>query len=386
MTRPPHPAQGAAALPIVLVLSLALVLAVGFAHRNVVFEVRSAGNQVRAAQAHESAQAGLAWALARLNHDTPLDDNCQPTDAASSRSWPERARSTTLQASCIAHEGGWDCHCPATGPARAIAVAGEPAFAVTVSPDDATRWRVNVLGHSGQAGPVAALQQQLGWLPSPDSPPAAALTVRGHARFAGVGGSFLAEHTEATPGGPTVHAGGSVSGPALVPVGPPGTPAALSVLADDGALAALTPQGLQASLFRLDRAAWLAQPRVQRVDCESACDNALREAARDHRLIALEGGLRLDTPLMLGSPEQPLVLLVQGPVVLRANVQIHGLVYTTHPRWTDLGGSVLRGALVAEGDFEADGRTRLLHDRQLLQTLRRQAGTFAPLTGSWRDL
>src|SRR5262245_61078598 len=65
--------RGAATLSIVLLLSFVAVLVVLHAHRDVVFDLRSAANEARAAQAHEAAQAGLEWAIALLNRPEQID-------------------------------------------------------------------------------------------------------------------------------------------------------------------------------------------------------------------------------------------------------------------------------------------------------------------------
>jgi Tfp pilus assembly protein PilX len=62
---------GAAALIVALLLTLAMLLLAAFTHRNLVLEQRSAAQQQRATQAFGATEAGLEWALARLNYDEP---------------------------------------------------------------------------------------------------------------------------------------------------------------------------------------------------------------------------------------------------------------------------------------------------------------------------
>lgn len=379
-------ARGVAALPVTLMLSFIALLAVAYSQRGVLFEVQSARNLARATQAREAAEAGLAWAVARLNRPEPLDEDCHLSESPMAGPWAARAAAGALQASCVSEGSGWSCHCPATGEARGVDTAASPSFSVALVPvaGEPQRWQLSVTGHSGQGGPAAQLRQHLGRLPALDSLPAAALTVRGGVRFSS--GPVHVQHTDAGGSGLTVHAGGSIDGASLVATSTPGTPSAASLLGDDASLAALPEQALHASFFRLDEAAWRAQPGVMELDCTSACDAALREATRHHALVHLRGGLRLSTPITLGTPERPVLLKAEGPVELRGGAVIHGLVYTRGAQWTDTAGGTVRGAVVAEGDLQIDGPTHIRHDRSVLLALRARAGTFAPLLGSWRDL
>lgn len=384
------PARGVAALPIVLMLSLVAMLAVVHAHRDVIFDLRSTANQARAAQAHEAAQAGLAWAIALLNRPEPIDEACRPSDDAASRAWQERTRPAapplTLHASCIANDFGWSCHCPASGDARPVFDAGQPAFHVSLAPEpgEADRWQLTSVGHSGDGGAPILLRQDIGRLPGPDTLPAAALTVRRAAHFPD--GHFTVNNMAAAGSGLTVHAGAEISGAALTVVGAPGTPAAATVLADDPLLAGLSPEALHASLFRLDRPAWREQPGVHEVDCRTPCDTALQDASRRHTMLHLAGGLRLSGATTVGTPERPVLLVVDGPVELQGGATLHGLVVALHPGWHDTSGSRVQGAVVALEAFDAHGFTRIDHDAPLLRRLQSRAGTFAPRLGSWRDL
>jgi hypothetical protein len=153
---------------------------------------------------------------------------------------------------------------------------------------------------------------------------------------------------------------------------------------DDPALAQLSVQGLFASVFRMDKATWRAQPTVRIVDCKSACDQSLAQTPYTS-LMWLDGGLKLDTPIVLGTPERPVLLVVDGPVDIHANATIHGVVYTTSPTWTDTAGASVNGAVLVEGDLQATGATQINHNAALLKALHDRTGSYARVPGSWRD-
>lgn len=379
VTRVWTPQRGAATLPITLVLSFVLMLSVVFAHRSLLIEARSASNHLRAAQADEAAEAGLEWALAQLNREAA------PEACAGEPPWRVQAHATAVQARCALAGDAWACTC---GPGDAAPQG--PGFDVQVSAaHHSGRLTVTATGradhhsHTDTDGATRQLSVRLGRIPGLDSPPAAALTVRGQARFAL--GAFTIEHTDPSSGGATLHAAAGIDGsPTLVST--PGTPGISSQLLHDPTLASLSAQGLHASLFRMGRAAWREQPMARAVSCPAACDAALAEAARTHQLLWLRGGLRLHTPLQVGTPQRPVVLMVDGPVELHAPALLHGLVYATEGRWSDTAGATVRGAVVIDTDLAAEGSTRIQHDAGVLRALHEHTGTYARLPQSWRDL
>jgi hypothetical protein len=385
MNAPMKPQRGAAALPVTLMLAFAVLLAVAFANRSVLLQVRSSVHQLHGAQAHEAAQAGLAWTLAQLNLATPVGEDCRPAEHASAIAWHTQAQLGPLQASCTAEGIGWACHCPQAGGAPAAPTTSAVSFQVVLTPDAAQpeRWQLTVTGRGVEHHRPIRLQMGLGRLPGLDTLPSAALAVRGDASFTG---AATLTHTDAASGGITLHSGGAAEGPTWRAISTPGTPSRASILSHDPALSSLSAQGLHASVFRMDAATWREQPGVATVSCHQPCDEALAAAARQHIRIALDGGLRLATPLTLGTPARPLLIVSDGPVEVHAAATLHGLVYARHPQWTAGTGLTVRGAVIAELDLQVDGPLHIHHDTAVLQALQQRSGTYAPVAGSWRDL
>ncbi len=374
----PTSQRGAATIAVTLLLSFVALLSVAFAHRSVLFDAKTSVNQYRAAQAREASEAGLAWALAQLNSSTPIGDDCRPSDNASATAFRERSVAA-MQATCSARDGSWSCRCAAPStPSDDASLAFTIQLAETGTPG------VLQLNARGTAsGSRSQLQERLGRLPGLDSLPAATLTVRGVASFGP--GAFGVHHSDPASGGLTLHSGAALPSLPLQLSSTPGTPASASVVASDPALAALASHGLFASLFRMDKSSWRAQPMVHELDCSNTCDGTLAEAATRHQLLWLRGGLRLDTPVTLGTPQRPVLLVVDGPVALQAGAVIHGLVYGTHASWVDTAGASIHGAVVFEDTLQASGSTQIHHHLAVLQALHQHTGSYARVSGSWRD-
>ena len=370
--------RGASTIAVTLLLSFVALLSVAFVNRSVLFDAKTSVNQYRSAQAREAAEAGLAWALAQLNTSLPIGDDCRPSGNASDL--PFRERSVAAQrASCSARDGAWACHCGASNePADRDALSFDIQLAETATPGV-----LQLNAHGTASGSRSQLQVRLGRVPGLDTVPAAALTVRGSAAFGS--GAFGVHHTDPASGGLTLHSGAALPSLPLHLRSTPGTPALASVMADDPALATLTPQGLFASLFRMDKSSWRNQPMVLELDCSQACDGSLTEAGARHQLLWLRGGLRLDTPVTLGTAQRPVLLVVDGPVELHGGAIIHGLVYATHTSWVDTAGATLHGAVVLEGSLQASGNTQIHHHLAVLQALQQHTGSYARVAHSWRD-
>ena len=110
-----------------------------------VVETRASANQYRSTQAFEAAEAGLEWALARLNDDTPIGDDCLPSADPAAPSFRERYLRDDGDRLSRGHMGqrrhrdaaagglharrcGWSCSCPASG----HAVVADPEGSATV--------------------------------------------------------------------------------------------------------------------------------------------------------------------------------------------------------------------------------------------------------------
>lgn len=416
--------RGAATLAVSLVLLFAMLMTAACVHRSLLFEQRLSANQYREAQAFEAAQSGLDWAIAQLNQSRPVNDRCEPSASGASQSFRERllasdttsgrheprrwasgAQSLALQPGCMRTAGSWSCACPSSGfPQLPTTTADDttphPAFSVQFSAEPLPGLvRLTATGCSNAAGPcrpghdsrsdaVVRLQVLLALLPGVSVLPQAALTARDSVD---AGDAALGVHNgDATSSGLSVHAGGSLIGTALRLSTAPGSPAEASASTHDARLAALTPDRLFATQFGLDRASWRHHGAVQHLDCSLPCGANLAaaiDAAGRNRMIFINGDATLQGPLTLGSPERPVLLVVNGNAGLSGDVTVHGLLYAASVRWDAATGpqASVHGAVVSESGYSGDGAPDLHRDAGVLRALQVQTGSFAQVPGSWKD-
>jgi hypothetical protein len=75
------PARGAATLVVVMVLFFLVAMVAAYSNRTMIFDQRTASNQLRSTQAFEAAEAGVEWTLAQLNAGL-ADNSCKPSTTA----------------------------------------------------------------------------------------------------------------------------------------------------------------------------------------------------------------------------------------------------------------------------------------------------------------
>lgn len=409
--------RGAASLVVTMLLVFAMLIVVAYANRNVAVEARASANQYRSTQAFEAAEAGLEWALAKLDDPTPIGDDCLPgTDpgATSFRdrqlrlasagfvaaTWDDAGTPTPLQAVCMRSDSGWSCSCPSTGvptPAVAAGAATAPSFMVELSNgarpglivatasgctrSDTACTATSGVGHESSA----RVEVTFGLLTGLRSAPVAALTARGNVD-AGAGALGL-HNTDPASGGTAAQAGGLVTGNALRFSAPAGSSLEGAVVGGDATLAGLTSDRFFARWFGMDKASWMAQPTATRIACDGNCAAALANAVEaGARLLAIDGDVDLEGPVSLGSAERPIVLVASGALRLRGGVSLRGVVAAALIDWRDsAAGALIQGAAISEGDYSGDAAADIVHDAAILARLQAGTGSFARVNGSWKD-
>lgn len=416
--------RGSGTLPLVLILLFTLALVLLDGHRALIAEQRAVANQVRSAQAHEAAEAGIAWALAQLNRSGPVDGSCapRPSPAASATSLRERLlRSEPATGPATATVGStvtglravgaactldtdWRCDCPVDtappAPSVADATQPHPAFAIAAqgAPGDAARAgivRLTVTGCSqlgsgcgGSTEPDARTELRVLLAPYGGlmQAPGAALTALGPVDL---GGGATLVNGDPRGNGLTVHTTGTATfAPGTRLIGPPGRPAAATVLALDPQLGDAAAPWRR--LFGLPAERVRALPTLQRIACPAAgCGAADLQPLLDagHRHLWLDGGLQLASPVDWGRPDAGLLLLIDGPAQWQGPLAIEGLVVAHSVQWLHAGAGVarLRGALVSLGAASLQGAIELVRAPEHLDRLRDAAGAYVLLPGSWQD-
>lgn len=92
----------------------------------------------------------------------------------------------------------------------------------------------------------------------------------------------------------------------------------------------------------------------------------------------------INSNVTIGSPSEPVVIVVSGDLKLAGGATIYGMVYVTG-NWDNsgMGTADIYGAAVVEGDFQATGTPNIIYDNDLIDKLPKSS--FAKIPGTWRD-
>ncbi len=428
------PANGAAALTVVMVLFFVMALVAAYTNRNLVFEQRISANSYRVARAAESAEAGLDWTVAMLNGGR-VDNNCVPSTVATNADFRRRYlvdfvqsgaadggyqlpwlgdATLTMYAACVVREGAMQCVCPsltARNPAMTVnadGLGGAFRIETRLSGNEPRPGAVGIVA-KGCASPgsdvtscysqntdattvadsVSMDQINVGLLRALPLAPLAALTTGGTVL---VTGGTLAASNGSNNAGLTVHT------PTPLTVTAPGTTllAGPAGSGSDGLMIDTTLSDLAAmpnnrwfrSMFAIDPVNFAALPATQVVACpggactSSSLTNTLAGFPRNPVLV--QGSLTLDVAGQLGDAANPVMLIVNGPLTISAGMTIFGFVHATSITWS--AASTVQGAVVSVGTFTASQNATLTYRQDLLDLLRLRYGSFVRVPGSWKQL
>ena len=108
------------------------------------------------------------------------------------------------------------------------------------------------------------------------------------------------------------------------------------------------------------------------------------------RVIWISGPVVLDGADAIGSTAAPVVIVVDGEPII--DTELRGLLYLRQPRGDDLavartlaGRGHITGALVVEGALDLAGDLTVVHDHEVLETLRLSTGSIVRVPGGWAD-
>ncbi len=88
----------------------------------------------------------------------------------------------------------------------------------------------------------------------------------------------------------------------------------------------------------------------------------------------------------IGSPSEPVILIINGEVKISGNVVIYGLLYVASDWSNDGGGNVnVYGNVGVEGNFNTSGNFSINYDKRVFDYFTNGSSAGAVIPGSWRD-
>lgn len=433
--------RGVAALAVGLILLFGMTLIAFFANRGMIFEQRTSANQYRSTKAIEMAQAGLEWAVARMNEDKKVNAWCNlgaPTDDSFAVRYLPLAAvnpagvgfsgiSNRLWPGCSS-AGTTTCSCPDTlDTYPSYGGADQPRFRIKFDPVAGDIWAVRVTsyGCTGAGAPcdaagtpdaVAIVSAIYKMQPTIATAPGAGLIA---GTTAVTSGSIRVVNHDPTSGGVTINTGSSVTLGSGTEVNTlPGTPARASVLDNDTALLSLSSNadnffrsffGMTINEYKTHSKTYMVKAsctaqQLRCIQCSSAnnCGSAV-SAAYDNGARQFWSDVDVqwtsnlptkdsqgNTINSLGAPStgDPIVFASSASTEMKGNLVGYGLFYTETATIWDYDGSgtaTIYGSFIARSTFDkGSGTLNLIYDPSLFGEgdLR---GTMVRVPGTWRD-
>jgi hypothetical protein len=431
---PARSQQGLATLAIVAVLGLIATASMLAWSAAALAEQRSAAQESRALERRTAAEAGLAWALARLNESGAHDAQCRATvPVAGASSLRQRAGLVSAAslpmavrplAACIADAsaaGGWRCTCPSAA-AEVVDEAVDPAFLAQARGPSADRRAAFVVVVQAEVAPqgqsnrlvshgcfdeqAACIPQTWGQLQA--SEPTAATTVvstglalrpvllrRPAAAVSAVGavhagaGVLLANRDPAS-GGRVLWSGSQLDVAAALITGPASTPPSDARLSHDATLAAQDFDSLGRALLGSLASDWAASPGVHRIDCRASSSGCAErvQAAIDAgaHAVHVHGDLTWQPlPGPAGSPPAA-ALVVDGHLQLAGPGRFTGVVLARQLTIDGRAGSLhWSGAALSAGRVDVAGSVQVHRSAEAVDHLVQEALAVLPAVESWRE-
>jgi len=415
--------RGVGALLVVAMLCAAMAIVVMFTSRSLVFEQKTSANPYRSTIAMDAAEAGLEWTMAMLNKSGSVTRACVDSGLEAdtsfrqrylgyepaSRSWTPAAGSGAVEAACVTSQRAATdaaapatdhdrvCSCPTAGTAPSVVsplIGGfKPGFAIALVSNAAAR-SVDVVSYgctsaitsTGCIGDAAAtVRATIASVPAVAIAPGAPLTVRG---MVNVGDAALAvQNSDQSSGGVTVNAGMGIAAVNLRITASPGTPPTSTLIGNDDALRNASEEQMFQTFFGVPKATWRESVADAILNCPCTDSDVAAALAGKKRKLWLRGDLLMNANRLLGSVDEPFVMIVDGRIEMRGDPGVYGLLYSTGATWDNSGAdnALLVGAAVSEGNYTGSGTPSHVYDPRVMASLTAIPGRFVRVPGSWRD-
>lgn len=433
--------RGAAALAVALILLFGVTIVAFFANRGFIFEQRTSANQYRSTRAFEAAEAGLEWAVSRLNDDRRMlaQPSCATTGGALTVSFGDRylpmtatgfTYDPTRRASCsIAANGATTCECATAGTNPTVGANDEPRFLIEFR-DAGIPFAVEIVswGCTGVGAPCTpgsgvtpdgtAVVRALHMMKPafPNAPGAGLVT----GLSAVTGGNLHVVNLDPKSNGITINSGTSVelgSGTNVSTL--PGTPDRASILDNDPSLNDLTTADATGDAFfstffgetqadyKANEKTWLitssaancpaGAQRCTVCGTANSCGSAV-SAAYDQGFQRFwtdtDATFQNNLPAVgtLGTPQKPISIASSASVELKGAMVAYGIIFAATAsasgdwNYAGSGNGKIFGALVSRGSFNkgGTGTLDLIYDPNIFAP-QNARGLMVRVPGSWRD-
>lgn len=369
------------ALASILILLVLLLIALVYSGRIAVSDIRTSGAEAKAVQAFEAAEAGLQAAIGLLNaqqENYVKDDIDNTTASPNPDGWMDPntiTQQTTGDSSVFSFTSG--------------TYSTWSASLSNIVNGDFSRLLITSRGCSDGCSPcdsscksTAVVSQVMGLRPLFPGHPDATLVAAGTVDLSG---SVTVACQAATPH-TCIHSGGITTLQKADMVDPLG-----SVIQNDAALAAMTPESLFEQFFGANSAS--VQGSANITCSNGTCPVSIDSPNGDGTLIWIDASspftINASLASQIGSPGNPVLMVVYNPggnnFKLNGNTTFYGVIYVMGG-WNNSGGGTtnIQGAVITDGNFSGSGTPDPTYNPGVIDHVRNR-GVYLPAPGGWSD-
>ncbi len=360
--------RGSATLVISVSLLLAITVMIFFIARTNLMEQRIAANDYRSEQAFEAAEAGIEYAIGRINKETPL--NVTDTD-----------NDTAIEFACTAGDAPGEGPCSVTTPGS-NATARIALKAITAGNPNTID--IESTGFSDDLAASRKVMMQVAWVPLVGNLPPYPVVTRKEVKLNGTASVTNPPNTSAQK---CIWSGKNA--PALA--------SGCQTDKDHAGLENASRDNFFTNFFLLSKTRFKSRSRV--IDRTSNGGTNYSAKLNDAyttdsaRVIWIDGqteDIVIDNSHGdLGTAGDPVVLIIDNfdDFLIKDNVTIHGLVYVAG-KWDNVGDTAtINGIALVEDDAKIGGGFLVNYDTDSGGVIDRlpNVGDYARIPGSWRD-
>jgi PilX N-terminal len=349
-----------------LVLLFASSLITLYAAKSAIIETKVASNDYQAKLAFEAAEAGVEFGHAYLeaNRDLILID-------ADSDGFINQYTSTSTQN---------------------VTLTNNTTYTISytnINANDFSSVRISAIGTSPDGTITRTVTQEYANRPYTLNMPAASLIAKGNVALSGnLDIENTINDTTIWSGGATSFTG-SASTTISTGTGSDRNSTGADVIQNDGTLASLSSDQFFENFFSSTKteARKSANILYQNSVSTNYADSLDGVVGKVIWIDQTSGEAQINSNVTIGSPEQPVLLIVNGDFHLNGNMTLYGSIYVAD-NWDNSGGgtATVHGSAIIEGDFSGQGTPNIVYNPTILNRSRDVLGDFAIVAGSWRDM
>lgn len=159
-------------------------------------------------------------------------------------------------------------------------------------------------------------------------------------------------------------------------------PAISGIAKNDTALASLTNDAFFQNFFNGNRGSIKNLSQVYTGDGNYSATLA---SVTTSKIIWIEGDATINSTAVVGSATAPIVLIVNGKLTINGSAAFNGIAYSTGDMKIN-GSAQFNGAAISEAKLKLSGNAQVAYDQALINNTVKGTGSFAKISGAWTDL